>query len=613
MKRSELSATDKRKYCWDFKHLFINNEAWKKTLPQFDKFANQLLTLKGKLNNVNNFKKYLTISKEISILGSKVVQYLHYADLDQTNLELQQLSSLFATQQSKLAEKLAWIEPEIKTIGLQTIKKWINDEPSLAIYNHDMEVFFKFEKFILSENDETLLSKVSKSRSSASSLYDTLVYADKTKTIFNYQNQEQELTQTLYLDILENSNAIKDQQLRIDVTKKFYEDIKNKKHSLAAIYESILELAVEEIKIRNNDKEKDPEKHLTTLEYSLLGDDVPLVLYKNLIKTGQKHANLVEQFYNLKRKFFKCQKFYGSDTSLKMTTMPTKKITVEAGITIVKEILSIFGNEYLEQLDLALMPGRIDYYEDTNKRTGAYSTGGNGVEPIILMNWDDTLNSLNTLAHELGHSVHTLLAEKYQQYPNANYPIILAEVASTINEHLVFDYLYNKATDNQERIYLLQTHIETVIGTFFRQIQFAEFEWEAHKLVEKEIPLNADILADLFETTANKYGQKALDKYDEKTKSYSWPRILHFFQSPYYVYKYATSITVSYKLYEDVKNNKKENLLNFLKAGGSKYPLDILKDAGVDLTQLNVYDPLINNLQQMIDKLTTLINIENNS
>lgn len=607
MKRSQLTEKDKEKYCWNFSNLFANTDTWKKALSQFDKFADQILTLKGKLNNINNFKKYLAIGKEMSIFGSKVVQYLHYGDLDTTNLEYQQLSSLFGIQQSKISEKLAWIEPEIKFIGATTIKEWIAKDPELKVYAHDMEVFFKFERFILSEHDEILLSKVSKSRSAAGGLYDTLVYADKEKVMFNYQGKEQELTQTLYLDILENSNPVKDQQLRVDMAKKFTEDIKNKKHSLAQIYESILEVAVEEIKIRNNDKEPDKKKHLTTLEQSLLGDDVPLVLYENLIKAGQKHAVLVEQFYDLKRKFFKLKKFYGTDTSLKMTTMPTKKITVEAGIASVKEILAVLGDEYLEQLNLALLPGRIDYYEDTNKRVGAYSTGGGGVEPIILMNWDDTLNSLNTLAHELGHSVHTLFSEKYQEYPNANYPIILAEVASTVNEHLAFDYLYNKAIDDQERIYLLQSHIETVIGTFFRQIQFAEFEWKAHQLVEAEKPLDADILADLYETTSNKYGQKVLDKADEKSKTYSWPRILHFFQSPYYVYKYATSITVSYKLYEDVKKGKKENLLNFLKAGASKYPLDILKDAGVDLTKINVYNPLVNNLKKMIEQLESLI------
>lgn len=608
MKRSQLNEKDKKKYCWDFTHLFANNDAWKKTLPQFDKFVEQVLTLKGKLNNINNFKKYLTISKEITTLGSKVAQYLHYGDLDTTNLEYQELSSLFEIQQNKISEKLAWIEPEIKAIGSKTIKEWIASDQELKAYSHDMEVFFKFERFILSEHDETLLSKVNKSRGAVGGIYDTLVYADKEKVMFNYQNQEQELTQTLYLDILENSDPVQDQKLRIHMANKFTNDIKNKKHSLAQIYENICEVAVEEIKIRNNDQEPDKKKRLTTLEQSLLGDDVPLVLYENLIKVGQKHAVLVEQFYNLKRNFFKLKKFYGTDTSLKMTTMPNKKITVEQGIASVKEILAVLGDEYLEQLELALLPSRIDYYEDTNKRVGAYSSGGSGVEPIILMNWDDSLNSLNTLAHELGHSVHTLFSEKYQEYPNANYPIILAEVASTVNEHLAFDYLYNKATNDQERIYLLQSHIETVIGTFFRQIQFAEFEWKAHQLVETQTPLNADILADLYETTSNKYGQKVLDKADEKNKSYSWPRILHFFHSPYYVYKYATSITVSYKLYEDIKQGKKENLINFLKAGGSKYPLDILKDAGVDLMQINVYNPLVNNLKKMIEKLGQLIN-----
>lgn len=608
MKRSQLNEKDKKKYCWDFTHLFINNDVWKKTLPQFDKFAEQVLTLKGELNNINNFKKYLTISKEMTTLGSKIVQYLHYGDLDTTNLEYQELSSLFEIQQNKISEKLAWIEPEIKAIGSTNIKEWIASDQELKAYKRDMEVFFKFERFILSEHDETLLSKVNKSRGAVGGIYDTLVYADKEKVMFNYHNEEQELTQTLYLDILENSDPVQDQKLRIDMADKFTNDIKNKKHSLAQIYESICEVAVEEIKIRNNDQEPDKNKHLTTLEQSLLGDDVPLVLYENLIKVGQKHAVLVEQFYNLKRNFFKLKKFYGTDTSLKMTTMPNKKITVEQGIASVKEILAVLGDEYLEQLELALLPGRIDYYEDTNKRVGAYSSGGSGVEPIILMNWDDSLNSLNTLAHELGHSVHTLFSEKYQEYPNTNYPIILAEVASTVNEHLAFDYLYNKATDDQERIYLLQSHIETVIGTFFRQIQFAEFEWKAHQLVEAQTPLNADILADLYETTSNKYGQKVLDKADEKNKSYSWTRILHFFHSPYYVYKYATSITVSYKLYEDIKQGKKENIINLLKAGGSKYPLDILKDAGVDLMQINVYNPLVNNLKKMIEKLGQLIN-----
>lgn len=602
MKRSELTTEQKKQYCWDFSHLFQNNEDWIKTLNGLEGKVDQLAALKGKLKELENFKTYLAINKEFSLELTKLGQYLHYSDLDQTDLEFQNLNNLFGIKLNNFSQQLSWTEPEIKTIGSKTINQWVAENPDLKTYQHNMQVFFQFEKYILSEHDETLLSKVGKSRGAVGDLYDTLVYADKETVMIDYQGKEQELTQTLYLDILENTDPVKDQKLRIEANKKFYRDITNKKHSLAQVYQGIIEVEVEETKIRNTD----PKNPLTPLEFSLLGDNVSLPVYENLLKVGQKHADLVREFYKIKKSFFKLDKFYPTDTSLQMAKLPNQKYDVETGIKIIKLVLSVLEQEYLEQLDLALLPGRIDYFEDTNKRTGAYSSGGSGVEPIILMNWDDTINAINTLGHELGHSVHTLLSDKYQQYPNNDYPIILAEVASTVNEHLIFDHLYNKAKSDQEKIYLLQSHIETIIGTFFRQIQFADFEWSAHKLVEKDEPLNADVLSDLYREISDKYGQDVLDVVDEKEKNYSWPRVSHFFHSPFYVYKYATSITVSYQLYEDVKNGKKENLLNFLKSGGSDYPLEILKKAGVDLEDINVYNPLVDNLADLISELKAL-------
>lgn len=600
MKRSELTTTEKKQYCWDFSHLFKNNEQWTKALNDLDKTVLALVKLKGKLKEVKHFKTYLDLNKELSLNFMKLGQYLHYSDLDQTNLKFQNLNNLFAIKINNINQQLSWTEPEIKAIGSKTIAKWVVDNPELKNYQHSMKVFFQFEKYILSEHDENLLSKVGKSRGAVGDLYDTLVYADKEKVTIKYQGKEQELTQTLYLDILENTDPVKDQELRILANKKFYHDVSSKKHSLAQIYQGIIEVGIEDAKIR------DPKQQLTSLEYSLLGDNVSLDVYQNLIKVGQKHADLVREFYRIKKSFFKLKKFYPTDASLQMAKLPNQKYDVETGIKIIKLVLSVLEQEYLEQLDLALLPGRIDYFEDTNKRTGAYSSGGNGVEPIILMNWDDTINAINTLGHELGHSVHTLLSDKYQVYPNNDYPIILAEVASTVNEHLIFDYLYNKAESDEEKIYLLQSHIETIIGTFFRQIQFADFEWAAHKIVEKEEPLNADVLSDLYREISDKYGQDVLDVADEKEKNYSWPRVSHFFHSPFYVYKYATSITVSYKLYEDIKQGNKENLLQFLKSGGSDYPLEILKKAGVDLEDINVYNPLVDNLANLINELKAL-------
>lgn len=607
MKRSELTIEQKKQYCWDFSHLFKNDAEWQKTLNSLDKDIKEIVKLKGKLNHLKSFKEYLKIDKELSLEMMKLAQYLHYADLDQTDLNFQNLNTLFSNKMNNFSQQLSWVEPEIKDIGSKTIFKWIAENADLKTYQHDMKVFFQFEKYILSEHDEKLLSKVGKSRGAVGDLYDTLVYADKEKVFIKDKGKEKELTQTLYLEILENSNPVKDQKFRIEASKKFYQDITNKKHSLAQIYQGILEAGIEEVKVRDSELIKNPKKEISLLTYSLFSDNVSIMVYENLIKTGHKYAYLVNEFYKIKKSFFKLKKFYGSDTSLKMAKLPQQRYDIATAIKIIKSALNILGSEYLEQLDLALLPGRIDYFEDTNKKTGAYSSGGDGVDPIILMNWDDTINSINTLGHELGHSVHTLLSEKYQTYPNNNYPIILAEVASTVNEHLIFDYLYNKATIKEEKIYLLQTHIETIIGTFFRQIQFAEFEWEASKLIAQENPLNADILSDLYRTIANKYGQDALDIVDDKAKSYSWPRVSHFFQSPFYVYKYATSITVSFKLYEDVKKGNKDNLLIFLKSGGSDYPLEILKKAGVDLEQINVYNPLVENLAKLINELKTLV------
>jgi len=245
-----------------------------------------------------------------------------------------------------------------------------------------MKVFFQFEKYILSEHDETLLSKVSKSRGAVGDLYDSLVFADKQKMMIDYQKKNQELTQTLYLNILETTDPIKDQKLRIETNKKFYQDIKSKKHSLAQVYQGIIESSIEEIKIRNVDNDK----NLTPLTYSLLGDNVSLKVYQNLIAVGKKYSYLVREFYKIKKQFFKLKKLYTTDTSLKMASLPEQKYDVETGIQIIKSVLSVLGPEYLAQLDLALLPGRIDYFEDTNKTTGAYSTGGDGVEPIILMN-----------------------------------------------------------------------------------------------------------------------------------------------------------------------------------------------------------------------------------
>jgi len=578
-------------YKWDFSSLFASPQVWEKELDNLDKITQKIVNLKSKLDKLEFFCQYLQREKELSYKLAKLGQYLHYADLDLTDLTFQKLTTLYTNKYNYISTSLSWIEPELKRIGSVTIMKWIKESKNLQNYQHRFIVFFRLGKYVLDEEKEKLLSQVNISRHISAEIYDALVYADRQPIFLDYKGKRQELTLSLYTEIMENSHPTEDQNLRYEANQKKHAHFQEKKHSLAKIYEGILKTEIEELTIRG---------YQSTLDMGLLVDNIPSKVYENLIRIGQENTKLYRGFLQIKKKYFGLPKFYGTDTSLKVIQKYKHKFTVEETVALIKKALKGLGQEYQEKLILALQPGKIDYYEDTNKREGAYSSGGDGVEPIILMNWDDTLNSVNTLIHELGHSVHTLFAEQNQPHPNNRYPIILAEVASTLNEHLLFDYLYKNSSTKEEKIYLLQNRIEEIMGTFFRQIQFAKFEWEVHQLVEKNVPLHADNLADLFQKTNEEFGANVLDKKESGKKFYPWTRISHFFHSPYYVYKYAIAITVSFKLYQDIKNNNPENLLKLLKAGGHKDPLDILHDVGVDLNKNEVYQPLLTNLQETL-------------
>ncbi|WP_342255915.1 oligoendopeptidase F [Spiroplasma endosymbiont of Poecilobothrus nobilitatus] len=597
MKRNEAPA----QYKWDFSHLYPNHEASKKDLVKIVKKLEEIITFKEKLNQITVFKKYIFLDEEIDLIANKMGQYLHMGDIDTTDLSYKELAGTYSNTLNQISSQLAFVAPELKAIGEKTIMTWIKEDSALSAYEYSYRKFFKNAKYILSERDEEILALVTRSRSVAYELYDLLAYADKKPTFIDYQGAKTELTNSVYSEIMEKSDPLGEQEFRIKTAQLFSEHLVDKKHSFARIYEGIIQHSVESVRLRG---------YKNTLQASLNNDDVSEEIYASLIKYGRENSHLFVQYNELLKKHFKFKKFYPTDRSLKLVTNIAsldKKYTVEDAKKMIRESLQPLGNKYLTQLELAWSDHRIDYFEDTNKRSGAYSSGNSGVEPIILMNWDDTIGSVNTLAHEAGHSVHTLLADLNNKYPLNSYPIILAEVASTVNEHLLFDYLYKYVESKEEKIYLLQNRIDEIMATFFRQIHFADFELAAHKMVENNEPLDADKLANLFEQKANEFGYTVFDKHELQQKSYSWPRILHFFHSPYYVYKYATCIVASFKLYNDVINGHPEYLLNFLKQGGRKEPLAILKDIGIDYTDANVYNGLITKLTEMINNLTQLL------
>ncbi|WP_026389257.1 oligoendopeptidase F [[Acholeplasma] multilocale] len=598
MKRKEAD----NKYKWDFSDLYASHDEWKKDLAKFENITEVYKSFKGNLNQKEEFFRYLDFDKENDMLINKMVVYLHYGDTDQSDQEYQVLEGLLTNEWQKLSEATSFIAPEMKEVGWEVIEKWFDENKEYQIYSYGMKKFFEEAKHILSDHDEQLLSKVSRSRGAICGMYDTLAYADRQDEVIEYKGKVQTLTNSLMAEISEDTDPIKDQKLRMTAAKLFGKNFSDKKHSFAKIYEGILQSSNESIKIRNYE---------STLQASLSGDSVPTDVYLKLLEVGKKYIKPFEDFTLLIKEKFGMEKFYPTDRQLKLVKEYNRTFTVDEAKIIIRKALEVMGQEYLDNLDIAWADNKIDFYEDTNKRDGAYSTGGSGVDPIILMNWDDKLNSVNTLAHETGHSVHTLFADQNQPYPLSDYPIILAEVASTINEHLLFDFMYKNADSKEEKIYLLQQRIFDLVSTFYRQIQFAEFEYKASEMVANGIPLTADELGKLFGNIANEYGYNVFDKTPsidgEENVGYGWPRVSHFFHSPFYVYKYAIDVTASYKLYADIKEGNIESTLSFLKAGGHKEPLEIMKDAGIDFTKEETYMPLIDGMDELVQELKSLI------
>lgn len=593
MKRSEAEA----KYKWDFSHLYAHPEAWKDDLAKLTASIPSFQGYKGKLINKNDFFAYLDFNQQMDLLVNKLAQFLHYGDVDTSNQVYQELEGLLLTEYQKINVATAFLAPEIKAIGESKILDWLNEDAKYHKYRYGLKMFFKDAPHILSDHDEELLSKVSRSRGHSSGLYDTLAYADRKEEFIEYQGKKQPLTTSLMMEISEDSDPIHDQKLRREASYLFTKNFSEHKHSFASIYEGILLASTESTKLRN---------YHSALEASLIGDSIPTEVYFKLLEVGKKNVHLFKNYHQFMKEYFQLEKFYPTDRQLKMIKDFKRKFSVEEAQTLIRESLKVLGPEYLKNLDIAWSDHHIDYFEDTNKRDGAYSSGGAKLNPIILMNWDDKLNSVHTLAHESGHSVHTLFSDANQPYPLSEYPIVLAEVASTVNEHLLFEYMYKNAQTKEEKIYLLQQRIFDLLSTFTRQIQFADFEHKAHELVEKGQPLTADILAQLFKDIQNQYGYDVFDEPDGQKLNYGWPRVSHFFHSPYYVYKYAVDLVASYKLYHDIKEGNTTTTLNFLKSGGYKEPLEILKDAGVDFTKEETYQPLIEGIGNYIQELKDL-------
>lgn len=591
----ELSQpnTIPQKYKWDFTFIFKTTKDWENGLKECYAIGQQLVKQGQKLIDGHEFYVF---KKTEAILNQKLLRlavYLNLVNLDLTNAQLVSMQQTFMAYCQKLSTDLAFVDPKIKKIGRATVMQWIKKAPPLHVYQYPYDLFFKQTKHILAPKMERLMAQLGRSRQFCGEIYEKLVYADKKPTFVRYQNQKQKLVPQLYTEIMEQTPALASQQFRRRVSQLYNTEFINKKHSLAATYEAVLQRAKENAQVRG---------FKSVLVAALADDEVPITIYNNLIQQAKSHAHIVRNYFNLHKKYVGLKRYWSSDSRVRLSRCQQVKYDVETAQSIIRQSLLPLGAEYGQQLTEAWSVGRVDYFPAVNKQKGAYSTGGGTVKPIILLNWDASLRSVSTLAHETGHSVHTLLASAQQPYPLYEYPILLAEIASTLNEQLLFDELLRRTTSVSEKVVLLQQRVEDIIATFFRQVMLADFEQQSHHLVAQNQPLTAVLLAKLFQRISKAYGYDVFDTPNDDGK-FAWTRVSHLFQSPFYVYKYATSIAAALFFYQQIQQQGSTQFIQFLKAGGSKPPLAILAQHNVKLDDPQLYQALFKQLTQLTQQL----------
>jgi len=580
------------KYKWNLNDIYPNWEAWENGLAQLEAKMDEYAGLKGTLaQGPQQLLKAFLLGDELGMLSYKVYRYpsLMLA-IDNRNNEigarLQQVQIVFA----KFSVATAWFSPELLQIPWETMKSWLDKTKGLAPYRYSIEDLYRQQKHVLEEDKEQLLSYFSPFNGTPSSIYNDLSVSDiKFNNAALSDGQTVTVTEGMYKNIMATHRNQDDRRIAFETLYGVYNDNIN---TYAAIYNSILQRDWANAQARN---------YGSTLEATLDGDNVPVAVYENLIERVKAGSEPVRRYMRLRKKTLGLETYHLYDGSIPLVDFNKTYEYDDVASSIIASVKPL-GSEYQKKIKQAFKGGWIDVYENEGKTSGAFSASVYGVHPYILMNYNETLEAVFTIAHEVGHSMHTILAHENQPFATSSYTIFVAEVASAINEALFLDYMFEQAKDPKERIALLQQAIDNIVSTFYSQVLFADFEWQAHKLVEQGQPITANVLQALYLGLEDEYYGDAV-MVDELYGSL-WSRIGHFYEAPYYVYKYSS------KIHDELISKDKKisdatrtRYLTLLKSGGNDYPMEQLKKAGVDLTQPENFQAVVNQLDNLISRL----------
>ena len=587
-KREEIKETDK----WSVNEVYPSDEAWEKEYKELQEEAPKLKDFEGKLKNGEVLIEYLELNEKISRKAEKIYVYAHLkSDEDTSNSKYQSMMNKIDAYMAEYATYSAYLVPELLSLPDGFIEEEIKRLDGLKPYEFLLLNIIKEKPHVLSKEEEELLAAASDCLDAPSSIHNIMTNADmKFGNIKDEDGHEVELTEGNYSSFIKS----KDRSVREAAFKKLFGHYKDFENTLGTTLSSSIKAFNFSAKIRN---------YNSALEAALKPNDIPVEVYKNAVKTINDNLSSLHRYVRIKKKLLGLDEMHMYDLYVPVIEIDKEHIEFDKGVEMAIEGLNPLGEEYLEIFKGGIEGGWIDKYINKGKRGGAYSWGGYDTKPFVLLNYNYDLNDVSTLVHEMGHSIHSYYSRKEQSYYYAGYSIFCAEVASTTNEALLIHHLINKETDEKKKLYLINQELEQIRTTVFRQIMFAEFELYTHESFEKGMPLTAeDYNAKWHELNQKYFGE---DIIVDNEIDVEWARIPHFYND-FYVYQYATGYAAASafaKSILDKEPNAVEKYTGFLKSGGSDYPIEILKKAGVDMTTSKPLEATIERFNELLDML----------
>ena len=592
--RKDIPESDK----WDLSSIYKSNEEWEENLKVLPSLTEKVVQYKGRLGESSDvLLEALKALEEAELRMETVYHYAslqHEADEDDSSATDRDGRAMMAY--TRMMSDLSFIDPEIQSVDETKLRKWIS-LPEFKDYKIYIEKLLHFKKYILSEKEERILSLQMQPAQTPYNAFSVLTNVDMNKTFgtVNVCGEERPLTETTWSVFMENQ----DRKVREEAYKKFYKKFEEHQNTIAALYAGNVNQDVFLMRARG---------YSSSLEMALFGNKVPVSVYHNLIDCVHKNLVPLHEYYALRKKVLGVDELRHYDVYVPLVKSVETKTSYDEAVEICRKALSPLGTEYTDRLCDGLKNGWVDRYENVGKRSGAFSSGSYIGNPYILLNYkDDVIRDVFTMAHEGGHSMHSWYSVHNNPFMCYDYTIFEAEVASTFNEELVFEYLLKNAETKEMRAYLLSMRAGDILATLYRQTMFAEFELKAHELVEGGTPLTAELLRKIYRELLELYFGPEM--HFEPNSDMEGLRIPHFYSS-FYVYKYATGISAALALAKRVTEGgakEREDYFAFLKSGGSRYPIESLRIAGVDMEKTKPVQDACDEFAKVIAELKEIL------